>query len=214
MGKVFADFAIKGSVYPVQSSARWEHARGEKGCRRTPYSVHVQRPIGPSELLGGGACGASPSPGPAALSCAVSHVWDAASGCWRPVGGRTAARRAEGGAVGGHRAPGPRGGCLAGDLLQRLFGAIQRRARGTPGSRAASPASRANAGRRSVALRLRERVVVGTCDRPGRPALRQIFSAPSGRSSAERARCQPRGSSRPRPPNWMPRLGSERKDLG
>lgn len=62
---------------------------------------------------------------------------DAASGVGRPAGGRTAARRAEDSVVGARRAPGPRGGRLAGGLPQRLGGAA--------GSRAAAPASRASA---------------------------------------------------------------------
>lgn len=171
--RVFTEFGSAGSVSPVQSSARWEHTRGEEGCRRAPYSAHVQRPIQLGGVLGGGACAAYPSRGPvrsgspgfpaaSAVRCAApSHAWDAASGCGRPVGGRAAARREEGGAVGGRRAPGPQGCCLAGGLLQRLRGACRRRDRGTSGSHAASPASRANAGRRSEGLRIRERVVVG-----------------------------------------------------
>ena len=84
----------------------------------------------------------------AAVWSAVSyHLRDAVSGVGRPVGCRIAPRREEDGAVGGHHAPKPQGGRLAGGLLQPLLGAV--------GSRVASAVSGASAGRRSEGLRTR-----------------------------------------------------------
>lgn len=107
----------------------------------------------------------------AALSAAPCRARDAASGFGQPAGGRTAARRAEGGAVGGHRSARPQGGRLAGGLLQRLVGACRPWEYGAARHRAASPASRASAGGPSEGWRIQERVGIGGCSRNPEPPL-------------------------------------------
>lgn len=179
-----------GSRRPVsrfQSSADRERARPGNGCRRAAYSAHVRRPIQPGEPLGGGACATRSGCGrvrsrlsgfsaAAALSTDSSLVRNAAVGGGRPVGGRTAALRKEGGAVGGHRAPRPQGGRLAGGLLQQLFEAGRRRELGAAGSCAAFPASRASAGRPSEGWRAGVRVGSERSALPGEPRLSASLS--------------------------------------
>ncbi|KAL2766831.1 transmembrane protein 70, mitochondrial isoform a, partial [Daubentonia madagascariensis] len=70
----------------------------------------------------------------------------AVSGVGRPVGPRIAAQWEENGIAGGHCAPKPQDGRLAGGLLRRALGAGRRRERGAAWSCAGSPASRTSAG--------------------------------------------------------------------
>lgn len=83
---------------------------------------------------------------PAAPALTTSLVRNAAFGVGRPVGGRTASPREEGGAVGGHRARRAQDSRHPGGLLQRLLRAGWRPERWGSGSRAAFPASGASAG--------------------------------------------------------------------
>lgn len=171
----------EASVSRRRSSAGRERARRSEGCRRAAYSAYLRRPIRPGGLPGGGASATSagrsgvrsrPSgflAAAAAPALTTSLVRNAAFGVGRPVGGRTASSREEGGAVGGHRAPRAQDSRHPGGLLQRLLRAGWRPERWASGSRAAFPASGASAGAPSRACSPEEGWEVGVASCLGSP---------------------------------------------